>query len=199
MPRQSFHQCARRFARTWARGERPIFEGLASTDRATQLKALQDGAAYFRIARNFHRRYDVRLGAARLEPVLQVLAPYRSMRLDLGAMRATVAELRLSLGQSYGGGDKLSAATKLLWLLHRAPAIIYDSQARRALGAPVGDYDRYVSLWRRGYRENRSKIRDVCQALPQPTAEAVPFPSGKAPEWFSQRVYDIYLWSAGSK
>jgi hypothetical protein len=162
------------------------------------LAALQKGAGYFRISRNFHRVFDVELGLERLEPVLEVLEPYRALHLNVTTMCATVATLRIALGANYGGGDKLSAATKFLWLLRRAPAIIYDSQARFALGAPTGDYDRYVELWLRGHRENRTEIQEVCAALSIGTATAIPFTRGAAPEWFLQRVYDIYLWSAGS-
>ena len=119
--------------------------------------------------------------------------------MNLIEMRSAVARLRVDLGIRYGGGDELSAATKFLWLLQRDPVIIYDSQARRALGAPVGDYDRYVSLWRSGYRENQQEIREACDALPQRSTDRIPFNRGEAPEWFRQRVYDIYLWLAGSK
>lgn len=199
MPLRSLESCAKRYARTWSDGERPIFEGLATPDPQRRLAALQAGAGYFRIARNFHRRFDVEIGLDRLAPVLDVLEPFRSSKLSTGTLCPTVADLRVLLGQSYGGVDLLSAATKLLWLLHRAPAIIYDSQARLALGAPAGDYEKYVELWRRGYRHSRPAIRHACAALPSHKLKAVPFSRGLPPEWFLQRVYDIYLWSAGAQ
>lgn len=198
MPLASFESCAARYARTWSGGERPIFEGLAAPDRQRRLEALQAGAGYFRIARNFHRRFDVEVGLERLAPVLDALEPFRSSRLGTGTLCPTVAELRVLLGHNYGGVDLLSAATKLLWLLHRAPAIIYDSQARLALGAPAGDYETYVKLWRRGYRKSALAIRKACAALPSHRVKAVPFSQGLPPEWFLQRVYDIYLWRAGA-
>ena len=199
MPIRSFNYCARRYADTWSRGERPIFEEIAVGSQARRLAALQRGAGYFRIARNFHRAFDVERGVARLEPVLEVLDLYRTSKLNLVTMRSAVARLRVDLGVRYGGGDKLSAATKFLWLLHREPVVIYDSQARRALGAPVGDYDRYVKLWRAGYQENQENIRESWDALSQRAADRVPFRPRAAPEWFRQRVYDIYLWQAGSQ
>jgi hypothetical protein len=199
MPIRSFASCAKRYARTWSRGERPIFEGLASADRRHRLEALQKGAGYFRIARNFHKTFDVGIGLERFAPVLEALEPFRSSALGPDTLCATVAALRVGLGADYGGGDRLSAATKLLWLLRRDPAIIYDSQARLALGAPVGNYERYVELWRRGYRESRLAIRETCAALPSNGVNTVPFLRGTAPEWFRQRVYDIYLWSAGAQ
>jgi hypothetical protein len=195
---RSFHACAERFATTWSQGERPIFEGLASSDRRVRLEALQNGAGYFRIARSFHRKFDVGVGVERLAPLLEVLEPFRAVALRPDTVCATVATLRVRLGEDYGGGDRLSAATKLLWLLQRDPAIIYDSQARFALGAPAGDYETYVELWRRGYRNAGPAIREACTALPGRATKSVPFLAGVAPEWFRQRVYDIYLWSAGA-
>jgi hypothetical protein len=194
----SFPACAKRYGTTWSRGERPIFEGLASCDRRVQLEALQKGAGYFRIARNFHKRFDIDVGVERLAPILVALEPFRAAALRPDTLCATVATLRVRLGHDYGGGDRLSAATKLLWLLHRSPAIIYDSQARFALGAPAGDYETYVKLWRRGYKDAGPAIREACTALPGSAFQSVPFLRGAAPEWFRQRVYDIYLWSAGA-
>lgn len=199
MPIRSFRVCAKRYAETWSRGERPLFEGLASDDRRSRLEALQKSAGHFRIARNFHKTFDVGLGLERFAPVLKTLEPFRSSALGPDTLCATVAALRVRLGKDYGGGDRLSAATKLLWLLRRDPAIIYDSQARLALGTPVGDYEKYVELWRRGYRESGPAIREACAALPSNGISKVPFPRGAAPEWFRQRVYDIYLWSAGAQ
>lgn len=198
MPFRSLDTCARRYAKTWANGERSIYEGLASPDRSVRLAALRTGAGYFRISRNFHRVFELKRGLERLEPVLDVLEEYRRVRLTVTTMRAAVAILRVALGENYGGGDKLSAATKFLWLVNRAPTIIYDSQARFALGTPSGDYDRYVQVWLQAYRDARCEIRKVSAALPDRAVTAVPFPGGKAPEWFLQRVFDIYLWSAGS-
>lgn len=194
----SFESCAKEYARSWSNGERPIFEGLAAADRPRRLEALQAGAGYFRIARNFHRRFDVELGLERLGPVLEILETFRSTRLGVDTLCPMIGELRILLGHSYGGVDVLSAATKFLWLLRRAPTIIYDSQAKVALGAPAGDYETYVELWRRGYRQSGQAIRQACAALPSQSVKAAPFSQGLPPEWFLQRVYDIYLWRAGA-
>jgi hypothetical protein len=119
---------------------------------------------------------------------LEALEPFRFSALGPDTLCATVAALRVGFGADHGGGDRLSAATKLLWFLRRDPAIIYDSQARLALGAPIGDYEKYVELWRRGYRESGAAIREACAALPSDEVNKVPFSRGRAPEWFRQRV-----------
>lgn len=199
MPPPSFLSCAEQYARSWSSRERPIFEGLASLSRSQRLAALQKGAGYFRIARSFNRRFDVDRGIARLAPVLDALEPYRTSRLVPSTLCPTIAALRLRLGHDYGGKDLLSAATKLLWLLRREPAIIYDSQARRALSAPAGDYGAYMELWLKGYRKNELAIRQACSALPGQGTDPVLLSQDGPPEWFRQRVYDIYLWRVGAR
>ena len=137
---RSFPFCAKQYARSWSRGERPLFEGLAGADRCGRLEAVQRGAGYFKIARNFRTAFDVDQGLERFAPVLALLEPLRTSALTADTLCATIDKLRIELAADYGGGDRLSAATKLLWLLRRDPVIIYDSRARSALGAPDGDY-----------------------------------------------------------
>ncbi len=194
---RNFHYCAKQYAKSWS-SERPLFEGLAGADRSCRLEAIQRGAGYFKIARNFRTAFDVGQGLERLAPVLRVLEPFRSSRLTTDTLCETIADLRGQLAGGYGGGDRLSAATKLLWLLRRAPVIIYDSQARSALGAPSGDYAKYVGLWRRGYKEHKDEIREACAALPRTGRNKTEVAHEVAQEWFRQRVYDIYLWNAGA-
>jgi len=199
MPLRSLPHCAKQYAESWSRGERPIFEALAGTDRGCRLEALQHGAGYFRIARNFKIAFDVGQGLERLAPVLDLLEPFRTSALTGRALCDTIDELRSQLAAGYGGGDRLSAATKLLWLLRRDPVIIYDSQARRALGAPNGDYAKYVELWRSGYRKHKDAIRGACAALSGAGRGNADVDRETAQEWFRQRVYDIYLWNAGAR
>ena len=196
---RSFPYCAKQYARSWSDGERPLFEGLALADRSRRLEALQRGAGYFKIARNFRTAFDVGQGLERFAPVLNVLEPFRSSALTTDTLCETIADLRIQLAAGYGGGDRLSAATKLLWLLRRDPVIIYDSQARSALGAPSGDYATYVELWRRGYKAHKDEIREACAALPRAGRNKAEFARETAQEWFRQRVYDIYLWNAGAR
>ena len=125
-----------------------MFEALANGDPTERLQAIQGGAGYFKVARNFPTSFDVDRGHERLAPVRDALERYRSTRPSESTVPNVVAKLRAELGAPYGGGDRLSAATKLLWLMHRAPVIIYDFQAREALGGRGGDYDNFVELWR---------------------------------------------------
>ena len=192
-----FGQCATQYAKYWADRERPAYEGLRQSGRSRRLRALQGAAGYFKIARNFRLAFDVRLGRERLAPVLAILEEFRAPRVTASRLAATVTALRTRLGVAYGGGDRLSAATKFLWLLHREPVVIFDSRARRALRAPAGDYSAYLELWHAGYSENKQAIAAGCSALSkQPSAVALVDTIDQ--EWFRQRVYDIHLWNSGA-
>lgn len=105
---------------------------------------------------------------------------------------ATVNRLRQELAFAYGKKDLLSAATKLLWLLHRHLVVIYDSQVRAALGAPPGDYATYLTLWNARYAELEPQIRRAVARL----SEDSRVPSQA--EWFRRRVLDIHLWRQGA-
>jgi hypothetical protein len=193
----AFGHCASQYAKYWSDGELLAYEGLRQPGRAERLRALQGAAGYFKVARNFHLTFDVRQGLERLAPVLAILEEYRAPRLTLARLASTVAVLRTRLGAAYGGGDRLSASTKFLWLLHREPVVIFDSRARRALRAPAGDYSAYLELWHSGYSENREAIAAACGALSKQSSAAA-LDGAQDREWFRQRVYDIHLWNVGA-
>ncbi len=102
--------------------------------------------------------------------------------------------LRRRMGEAYGNRDLLSASTKLLWLFHRESVVIFDSQARAALGTPSGDYDAYLDRWRVEFTRTEADIRHACRALPSRFSRQV---SGQ--EWFRMRVLDISLWRRGAQ
>jgi hypothetical protein len=198
MALRAFHKFAKQYSGYWFKAERHLFEGLASGDQRRRLEAIQKGAGYFRIARNFRKKFDIDRGLARLAPVLGILEQFRSSELTTDTLCETIALLRAQLGAGYGGGDRLSAATKLLWLLRRDPVVIYDSQARSALCGRAGDYAEYVERWRSGYAEHKNAIGEACAALSRPDSNTTTSSRETAQEWFRQRVYDIYLWRLGA-
>jgi hypothetical protein len=65
---RSFPYCAKRYSGSWSRNERPLFKGLADADRSRRLEALQRGAGYFKIARNFRTAFDVGEGSSVSHP-----------------------------------------------------------------------------------------------------------------------------------
>ncbi len=56
---RAFHQFAKQYSGYWFKAERHLFEGLAGGDQRQRLEAIQKGAGYFRIARNFPKKFDI--------------------------------------------------------------------------------------------------------------------------------------------
>jgi hypothetical protein len=204
MPHRALKRSATQYAGYWERSERAFVETLADGDEDARLQAIQSAAGYFRIARNFRKAFDIGRGLARLAPVRDLLqgTPRRMAEQNLGPI---VDSLRHQLGALYGGKDRLSAATKFLWLLHGDPVIIFDSQARIALGTPHANYDVYVERWCDAYTRYAHAIRSACDSLPRtsglaadPKARSQRARAGVDHEWFRRRVFDIHLWNVGA-
>ena len=169
--------------------EKPLSLDLGAGDRATRLSALQRCAGHLRIARNFGTRFDVERGLPRLDPVLSILDTLRA-QLRTDRLLDVVEVTSQRLAGMYGKKELLSAATKLLWLMHKDPVIIYDSQVRAAPRVPPGDYPRYVGWWHLMYSRHASGIRAATSRM---RGSGVPFDR----EWFRRRVFDMYLWAEG--
>jgi len=97
------------------------------------------------------------------------------------------------------GRRNLSAASKLLWLRHRAPYVIYDSLAVKELmklghRKIAGDYNAFVSAWRMEFDKRSTEIALATKALP-PLSDG----QDKDSPWFLERVFDKYLWDLGKQ
>ena len=190
MSQGAITDAAKRYAKVWMDLEKPLARDLGAADRATRLDALQRCAGHFRIARNFGTSFDIGRGIPRLDPVLSIIDPLRApLRAD---QLFDVVELTSQrLAGAYGKRGLLSAATKLLWLIHKDPVIIYDSQVRAALRVPSGDYRCYVSRWHSLYSRHASGVRTATSLM---RGSGAPFDR----EWFRRRVFDMYLWAKGA-
>lgn len=189
----SFPRAAADFALQWHSKECGAFYGLAASDRDTRLQALKVAAKHFVIARNFPLAFDTKVGKARFAPALDVLDPLRRTTPTSDSMCEVVAVFAHELGDRYGERQLLSAASKLMWLCHRSPVIIYDSRARKALRAPAGDYATYVHLWRDRYARDADEIAHASAELArdQNIPDAIH-------DWFRHRVLDLRLWHEGA-
>src|SRR3989442_8124650 len=167
MPQRALNHSAKRYAEYWERRERAFVERLADGDEGTRLLALQRAAGYLRIARNFPKAFDICRGFTRLAPVRDLLHATLHRLVEPQSLGPTVESLRHELGALYGGRDLLSAATKFLWLLHGDPVIIFDSQARIALGTSHANYDAYVTRWREPYTHHADALQSACDSLPR--------------------------------
>jgi hypothetical protein len=91
----------------------------------------------YRIARNFPIEHD---GAgARFEKILQIINLLNASDFEGDDVAGQIKRTERRIAEQNDGRNCLSATTKFLWLKLRSPIIIYDSQARLALGTKDGD------------------------------------------------------------
>jgi hypothetical protein len=202
----SIEDCAVEYARYWFARESAMVQGLSAVNRNDRLAALQKAAGYFRVARNLPKAYDVDRGLKRLAPALELLEALPIEHLNRTSLSKVIESFRYQLAAAYGGIDRLSAATKFLWLLSRDVVVIFDSQARNALGTSYGDYDGYLKRWYQGYATQEEAIAQSCSRLVV-RRKTMTFGEGvsdvqlsdlAAEDWFRRRVYDVYLWRRGA-
>jgi hypothetical protein len=202
----TFDFAALTYLNYWLDADRHIHAALQSDSTTDKLAALKKAAAQFRIARNLHKQYDVGRGLPRYGPVLEIIDSLtaRDFTVDLAQ---SVIDVRDRLSSAYGDRDVLSATTKLLWVKIQTPIIIYDSQARTAIGTPDGDLSAYYESWGSQYSDHESDITDACSRLTgvlsyiidHSVATKSYVDSVAQTQWFKQRVFDIYLWHVGNK
>ena len=105
------------------------------------------------------------------------------------------------------GACQLSFTTKFLWLKFKHPVIIYDSQARKAVGLnSTDDLAIYYKNWYASFNENKALIVQACSKLADQHLYSVDqligtqeyIQSISSQLWFHERVHDIYLWNKGN-
>lgn len=189
---------ALRYLLMWEQTERAIAEQFATT---TTSDALRQGMHHFRIARSFAGIGD----GSRLALVLQALQQ---------ACLPDAANNTHALARQFErdfGSFNLSAASKLLWLQHRSPYLIYDTQAVLSLKKmghrlPARDYAAYMDAWRMAYERYRQDIDKAAESLidlqafvshVHPTVESLR--ELVLHPWFKERVFDMALWENGNQ
>ncbi len=200
-----FEFCAIHYLEQWFCTEQALHLSLRGKNLASKLDAIADSARLFGVARNLPRQFDTEIGMSRYEPLLAVVNEFEAKEIDGKSVLSVVEDFRSTLSARYGGRDVLSLSTKILWLLHRDPIIIYDSRVRSALNAPEGDYPAYVEHWLSKYDVHAASIHTVCTAVPEfyryircgPRISMELARVACEEEWFRKRVLDIYLWHQG--
>ena len=206
MPSVHFHYHALRYLDQWLLHDKEYCEGLNNEDPAIRLDALRRAAAFYRVARNLPQRCDSGSGNIRYQPVLTVLDATKAAHIRAGSLVEDVQRVATAISTHYEGRGMLSLTSKFLWLKFKTPVIVYDAQARRALGTPEGDLGAYVAGWHECYARHASAIEVAVAGL----ATVSPFcakPKIATPDyigklatqrWFKERVLDMHLWSAGA-
>jgi len=202
----SFEACALRYFDQWFCLEKGFYKNLnkPESERELKLRALFDAAKFFKISRNFPRKFDVQQGKDRLQPALEALEATRRPAKDPDMIEA-VNSLADELSQKYGGKKMLSASSKLLWLRCRDPLVIFDNRANTALEVADDTYAVYVAAWRKRFLREKDHVEAACKKLPEVLKFAL---CGNqmtessdrdviSQPWFHHRVFDSYLWHKG--
>ncbi len=157
---------------------------------------------FYRIARNY-----VGLQSLIDELVKIVQAAAKEVRDKQGSDEALVLAVH-EVSEAIDQTPRVSAASKLLYLAQPEYGVIFDRNARIALGMPLGvEYSDFLKRWKSVFDEKQPQIREGLAAtadLPDPA-----FPLGLADaqrcrsllkrDWFERRVFDIYLWHEGKR
>jgi hypothetical protein len=198
----NFKFFALHYLNDWYGYDRRFVEGLRpSKDRAARLVCIREAVKYYTIARNF----KARPGEEKLASALAAL-DNASREVTQANVDATVCALAETFQGLYGK-YLISAASKLLWLRHQSPVIIYDSRALACLNvrcskALVGcTYAVYRREWLRQFHNRESEIRAASKELARvkdfsiaPAMTHHELMQLVSNEWFHHRVFDKFLW-----
>ncbi len=172
---------------------------LAKGNRSEKLSALRTAAVTYKVARTLLLKLD---GPARYERLLDIIDSLEPAQFENNVVEE-IRDVATRISEKYGGRNVLSATTKFLWIKIKQPILIYDSQARNALGArALADF---YDKWREEFTANEGAIVKACSKLHDmnkyainqevATKEYIREISGQP--WFHERVFDSYLWHKG--
>jgi hypothetical protein len=185
----------------WLDKDSHYIAGLLSTNTKERIEALKKAVAFYRIARNLPLEHD---RGQRLQPLLSLIDGAREMRVSEDNVVEAVEEFAGRVSAIYGGNAMTSLSSKVMWLTHKSPVIIYDSQARKALGAKARLHE-YYPRWREKYRTVQPQIDEACEELVRvrdycanPEIGEMELRKLAAEQWFKERVFDVHLWRIGT-
>ena len=202
MRNHNFKYSALRYLDQWLSRDKYFCSEFRAAARPTRLIALRRAAAFYGVSRNLPKEFD---SAERLGPLLSILDSVNRDDFEGGRESTAVLEARRRIAERYGDRGVLSLTTKMLWLKFRTPLVIYDSQARNALGTKAGDLEGYVHIWRKTFEAKHPEISDACESLVtvrdyclDPGVATAGYIKELAEQrWFQERVLDNYLWNRG--
>jgi hypothetical protein len=187
----------------WLSKDRRYCDALSSGTTEKQLAALSSAAGFYRIARNLPKKYDK---GPRYAVVLDALCSIPETPVSTTEIIPIIHRTRQTISREYGNKGVLSLTTKFMWLRMKHPVIIYDSQARRALGTKDGDLDAFYASWRQRFEDRRAEIAKACSTLPDVVDYCVDPSAGRDyvaqithQQWFQERVLDVQLWASQAR
>lgn len=205
MATQTFEYCSLHYLNQWLSNDRKYCQVLSNEDKKNKLEVLKEAGSFYRVARNLPSKFDEKKGLNRYAPVLDILNEIEECQFQDNPAQEII-NINKEISKRYGKKSVLSLTTKFLWLKIKQPILIYDSQARKALGTKDGDLVNYYKKWHGEFRTNQHDIKKACSKLPDLHLYAFDQKFGtkgyikdvSSQPWFHERVFDIYLWGKGN-
>ena len=202
---QTFEYCSLHYLNQWLTYDQGYCQALSKGDEEKKLSALKSAGGFYRVSRNLPSEFDEKKGLKRYQPVLEILDAVSKEQFEDDPVK-TILETERKISRKYGNRSVLSLTTKFLWLKIKQPILIYDSQARIAVGSTNGDLAGYYKKWVEGFEKHNNDIEAACSRLSELNLYAVDQKLGtkeyikdvSSKSWFQERVFDIYLWSKGN-
>jgi len=202
--KQSFEYFSLHYLDMWLKHDRLYHDSINNGTREEKLNAIKKALAYYKVARTLPKEHDETTGCDRYGPILKIIDKVVASDFSTNPVKS-ILKVREKISKAYGGRNVLSVTSKLLWLKIRDPIIIYDSQARKALDTPGGNFQLFYDEWQNKYEEHSHAIDNACSKLSkvakyaydQTTATPIYVKNISAQPWFKERVFDTYLWHKG--
>ena len=199
-PELPFEYCALSFLLQWEQQERALHDQIVDNPSVQQIRS---ALGYFQAARTFKGLGSDEVAQCVVDMLLQVDGNLKLPPED----KVTALALRF---KGRFGKLNLSAASKLLWLKHKLPYIIYDSRvvnALRKVGCNFedGNYSEYCRCWRNQYSRVEEAIKKAAARLGEVRAflpwyqTELELTGLVSQPWFPERVFDTYLWEKGGE
>jgi hypothetical protein len=200
-PELPFEYCALRFLLQWEQRERTLHEQISGNPTLQQVRS---ALRYFQVARTF-------AGLGTDQAAEAVTNALQQVDSDSGlSPEAKVTALASRFRERFNQFN-VSAASKLFWLKHKLPYVIYDSRAVNALrdlgcAFENANYIQYCGCWREQYGQHEkaikkaaSRLHEVRGFLPLWHRSEAELTALASQPWFLERVFDIYLWEMGGE
>lgn len=186
----------------WLKNDSRWYGSINSSDsRSKQLQAIKEAATHYRVARNWR---SVSEEGERYGPILDFLL--HCGPIPAGDVASYVTRAAEDLKKINEDRNVLSMTSKLLWIKFRSPIVIYDKQAKEALGVRGGDYSIFLKAWRDKFSEEKEMIASACRSLENGITFCVNPDLGlenlkalTSSDFFMERVFDMKLWTVGGR
>jgi hypothetical protein len=152
---------------------------------ALDIEAIHDALVQFQVIRTVPGT-----GKQRFSPIITFLEQADTLDHPI----ILVSKFHELLRKQYGK-KMISAASKLMWLRQQGNIIIIDALAKKALRCPSDvEYAIYAAKWASAYKSFKPQIKAAADKIKNNENKHI-----VESEWFSKRVFDLWLWSLGKE